>query len=282
MYKEGKWAKQLLGMQKEDGSWGWFHSLSQFSDSPVTTEQALKRLEGLGYTMQDVCIQRAVTYMEDCLAGRRLLPDRAEKVSDWQVFSSLMIATWLRRFVPDHPQAMQVAKKWAEVITQVFADGIYDHQRYIQAYKAVLNPQYGRINGFMTFYPVSLLCGCLDEQTEKALCSYALDHPQGIYYIYERNLRDLPARFESRETSRWLAAIELMARYPAARFMLDLAVEWLEQNRNAEGRWDMGKEAKDGMYLPLSDDWRRKETRIADCTARIEQVIQLIKQERNV
>ena len=36
MYKEGKWAKQLLGMQKEDGSWGWFHSLSQMSDTPVT------------------------------------------------------------------------------------------------------------------------------------------------------------------------------------------------------------------------------------------------------
>lgn len=282
MYKDGKWAKQLLALQKADGSWGWFHSLPQHSNSPVTTEQALRRLEGLGYTMQDVCIQRAVSYLEDCLAGRCSLPDRAEKVSDWQVFSSLMLATWLRRFVPDHPQAMQVAKKWAEVITQAFADGTYDHQCYIQAYKAVLKPQYGRINGFMTFYPVSLLCGCLDEQTEKAFCTYALDHPQGIYYIYERNLRDLPARFESRETSQWLAAIELMARYPGARPMLGFALGWLDQNRNAGSCWDLGREANDRICFPLSDDWRKKDVRIADCTVRIEKVIQSIKQEGNV
>ena len=47
-------------------------------------------------------------------------------------------------------------------------------------------------------------------------------------------------------------------------------------------RREMGKESKDGMYFPLSDDWRRKETRIADCTARIERVMKLIKQEGNV
>lgn len=282
MYREGKWAKQLLTLQKEDGSWGWFHSISQFSDSSVTTEQALRRLEGLGYTIQDECIQRAVNYLEDCLAGRRFLPDRAEKVSDWQVFSSLMLAAWLRRFVPEHPPAMQVAQKWADVITQAFADGSYDHERYVQAYRDILKPQYGRINGLATFYPISLLRGCLDEKTEKAFCAYAINHPKGIYYICERSLLELPARFESRETSRWLAANELMAHYPAARPMLDFAVEWLEQNRNAEGGWDLGKEAKDGIYFPLSDDWRRRETRIADCTARIGQVIRSIKHEGNV
>lgn len=36
-----------------------------------------------------------------------------------------------------------------------------------------------------------------------------------------------------------------------------------------EGKWDMGKTVSDKLYFPLSDDWRKKETREADCTERI-------------
>ena len=43
-----------------NGKWGWFHSLSQFYASPLTTEQALRRLERSGYTMEDTCIPKAV------------------------------------------------------------------------------------------------------------------------------------------------------------------------------------------------------------------------------
>ena len=43
-----------------DGKWGWFHSLSQFYGSPLTTEQAFRRLERLGYTLEDACNQKAV------------------------------------------------------------------------------------------------------------------------------------------------------------------------------------------------------------------------------
>lgn len=32
----------------------------------------------------------------------------------------------------------------------------------------------------------------------------------------------------------------------------------------------MGSKAKDGVYFPLSGDWRKAENRIADCTERIE------------
>ena len=63
MYKDGKWAKQILAIQQEDGKWGWFHSLGQLSGAPLTTEQALGRLEILGYTRDDVCIQKALQYL---------------------------------------------------------------------------------------------------------------------------------------------------------------------------------------------------------------------------
>ena len=46
MYKESKWAKEILSLQKGDGSWGSnFHSLSiPTRKYPLTTEQALRRL----------------------------------------------------------------------------------------------------------------------------------------------------------------------------------------------------------------------------------------------
>lgn len=51
MHKDGKWAKQIISLQEDDGKWGCFHSLSQVYNSPLTTEQALRRLERLGYTL---------------------------------------------------------------------------------------------------------------------------------------------------------------------------------------------------------------------------------------
>lgn len=51
MYKEGKWAKEIPALQNEDGKWGCFHSLAKSYGAPMTTEQALRRLERLGFTM---------------------------------------------------------------------------------------------------------------------------------------------------------------------------------------------------------------------------------------
>jgi hypothetical protein len=48
-YKDGKWAKKIIELQHDDGSWGYFHTLSNpSSNQPMTTEQALRRLEILG------------------------------------------------------------------------------------------------------------------------------------------------------------------------------------------------------------------------------------------
>lgn len=61
MHKDGKWAKQIIELQDSEGKWGIFHSMSQpTSASNFTTEQALRRLERLGCTIDDECIQKAV------------------------------------------------------------------------------------------------------------------------------------------------------------------------------------------------------------------------------
>lgn len=84
MHNNGKWAKQIIEWQNADGSWGDFHSLAVAGNSRITTEQAVRRLERLGYTNEDECIQKAVQYMSDCLVGKKTILDRVEKVHDWR------------------------------------------------------------------------------------------------------------------------------------------------------------------------------------------------------
>ena len=275
MHKNGKWAKQILSMQDDEKMWGSFHSLSSASDKPMTTEQALRRLQILGFTMEDECIRKAVRYLDDCLRGRKFIPDPAEKLHDWTLFTHLMFSAWIRRFTRDNDAVSDLAKRWAQVVTAAFVSGEYDHEAYISAYitNFSMKPRGGRLVDFSQFYMLSLLAGELDAKTQQTMVRYILNKPDGIYYVYEGRIAELPDSFEGKKASRYLGAIELLAGYEEARDELAFIADWLEINRNENGRWDMGKDAKDGVYFPLSDDWRKKETREADCTERVERLM---------
>ncbi len=275
MHKNGKWAKSIIALQEPDGKWGWFHTLSQFYDAPITTEQALRRLERLGYTIEDECIQKAVMYMDDCLTGKNTIPDRQEKLHDWDIFTSLMLATWIRRFTLDNPNANRVAEQWTGIITNAFAGGAYSHSDYVVAYHEAfgMKPNGGRLVDFVNFYPISILIDCLDSSTETALVNYVLSKEDGIYYVYDKALSTLPCSFESREASRWLGAIELLSKYDSAKDKLHFVADWLIDNKKINGKWDMGKTVNDKVYFPLSDDWRKQKTREADCTERIDALL---------
>ena len=273
MHKNGKWAQQIISLQDDDGKWGCFHSLSQFYNAPITTEQALRRLERLGYTIEDPCIQKAISYMDDCLCGKKSIPDRREKVIDWDVFTSLILAAWIRRFTSDNPAAKKIAEEWSEIISTAFINGTYDHERYVSAYHAIMKPKGGKAIGFTNFYPISLVSGSLEDKTELAVLDYVIHNDSGIYYIYDRKIAVLPQAFTSKEASRYLAAVELLSKYKHAKEKLGFVIDWLNDNRNDNGRWDMGSRVNDKVYFPLSDDWRKSETREADCTERISSLI---------
>ena len=111
-YKDGKWAKKIISLQHNNGSWGYFHSLSNPSpNQPMTTEQALRKLEILGFTINDNPIKKAVKYMNDCLIGKNRIPDREEKAHNWEVFTSLMLSTRIKIFTEEYKTANNVAKK---------------------------------------------------------------------------------------------------------------------------------------------------------------------------
>lgn len=271
-----KWVKQVVDLQCADGSWGYFHGLSRsIKRQEITTEQALRRLKGLGLTKDDDAIRRALDYIESCLLGDTTIPDRREKIIDWDVFTSLMFAAWLRLFGRQSAAALSVARQWAEVVEHSFSSGQYKQDDYVQAY----NAQFGsRMRGFRpiafgSFYHLALLPGTLALSTEKAMLDYVLDRAGGIYYVYDEPLRVLPKVFASRKASYYLAAVELIAEYGSAPEKLGFVVEWLLHSRGTDGLWDMGPEARDNIYFPLSDSWRKVDARKQDCTYRITRLL---------
>ena len=280
-YKNSKWASEIIELQKEDGSWGYFHTLSNPSKrNPITTEQAIRRLEILGYTINDKPIIKAVSFMQDCLVGKKAIPDRREKIHNWDIFTALMLSTWIRRFIKDDYNANDVGKKWAEIISHAFKNGVYDNNLYVDTYKKVhrLPPKGGRLLDIANFYHVSLVTDLLDDKIALALIEYILQNQSGIYYIYGKQLSILPQTFKSKEASRYITAIELLSEYrsPGCKEKLMYVVEWLNINKEHEGYWDMGTKVKDGVKFPLSDSWRKKELRIKDCTYRISKLIKNI------
>lgn len=84
-------------------------------------------------------MQKAVQYMSDCLVGKKVIPDRVEKVHDWNVFLSLILSTGIRRFTNDNLVANKVAEQWAEIVTSAFADGSYNYDKYVDSYNRFLN-----------------------------------------------------------------------------------------------------------------------------------------------
>lgn len=278
--KGGKWAKEIIELQQSDGTWGrYFHSLSQPTKNyQLTTEQALRRLWILGFTIHDVPIRKAVDCMTSCLRGERKIDDYWEKTHNWELFTRMMLSTWVKVFEPDNEIALTFAQQWAEVIEKTFTGGAYNHDAYVNAYISKFNskPNGAREIDFTSFYQMSLLQGVLTPDTENRMLDYVISKPDGIYYIYGNPLNKLPEVFASKDANRYLNALEILAGFSMAKKKLGFAIEWLNANKDINGQWDFGAKASDGVYFPLSDSWRKAEHRRTDCTKRVTTFLQIL------
>jgi len=264
-HKTGKIAEQIIALQNNDGTWGnEFHSLSVPNNKkPLTTEQALRRLKLLGFTINDEPIRKTVDCMTACLNGERKIDNYREKTRDWDLFTKLMLSTWVKIFDPNSETALECAKYWVSLIEDAFENGKYENDT-------------GEVD-FVTFYEMNLLQGLLKDETESRMLDYVINHEKGIYYIYGKRISELPKEFQSIETSRYLEAIDILAGYQSAKEKLAFVVTWLEENKDENGQWDLGAKAKDNLYFPLSDSWRNVGCRKADCTEKISAIIKKLR-----
>jgi len=279
MYKDNNSAREIIEMQEEDGSWGIFHTLSEPNKNPLTTEQALRRLQVLGFDINDKCIRKSVDYMTACLIGDKEIPDLKEKTHDNQIFRDMMLSTWIRKFTKDNKMANEVALKWSKIISHAFQTQSYNHDAYLKSYEQTFGKKANgdRLVDFVNYYQVSLIGGLLSAEIEKKVLNHILNHRNGIYYIgYRKKLSELPIEFTSKQTVKFLACIEHLKDYTCLESELDNVVKWIYKNAH-DKQWDLGTKCKDKIYMPLSDTWRSKENRVKDSTYFVRKILDVIK-----
>lgn len=115
----------------------------------------------------------------------------------------------------------------------------------------------------------------MDKKTECNVFDYIINYENGIYYIYNESISILPVIFESKKSSRYIRAIELLSNYSNNLSKLTFVSDWLNQKKDTTNKWDMGSSVKDFISFPLSDSWNR-ESRVNDCTYRIERLLNKI------
>ncbi|WP_432663973.1 hypothetical protein R9X47_25780 [Wukongibacter baidiensis] len=271
---ETKWVKDIVNLQWEDGSWGQFHSMSQFLQSAITTEQALRRLLILGLDKDDKPIQRAFSYMKKYLLRELDLRDYKEKKHDWDLLTRLFVATWMLIIDPSDELASGIAKDWAKIISHAFSEDTYNHEYYKEAYYEIhRSPKEKYMWRFQNFYVVAILPRYLSKDIESKFLDYIMNSEQGIYYIYDKCLNTLPDSFCSKLASRYINAYELLSRYSLSTSKCQHFNKWINENISEDGFWDMKQSVKDRIHFPLSNSWRKALNRKIDCTVRIQALL---------
>ncbi|WP_406241990.1 hypothetical protein ACF3M2_13805 [Tissierella carlieri] len=271
---ETKWVNDIVNLQWEDGSWGQFHSMSQFSQSIMTTEQALRRLLILGLDKEDQPIQKAFSYMERYLLREVDLRDYKEKKHDWDLLTRLFVATWMLIIDPSNELAVEIAKNWSKIITYAFSKDNYSHECYKEAYYEIHKSSKGKhMWGFQNFYVIALLAGYLPSDIESKFLDYIMNSENGIYYIYDSCLKTVPDKFCSKLASKYITACELLSSYSLFPSKCKYFIDWINENISEDGFWDMGQAVKDKIHFPLSNSWRKTIDRKIDCTVRIQALL---------
>ncbi|HHU23950.1 MAG: hypothetical protein PHG08_08870 [Bacilli bacterium] len=260
--------EELAKIQNPDGGFGRFHSMS--TNSPITTEKALRRFWFLNLNKDYPILSKCLEYVRKCLYKEIVIPDRREKVINWDVFEELMFSSWLNLFKVEDEKVSSIQLQWKSVIENSIIDNQFDYTEYKKQYRLLFGNKGLREISPSNFYMVCLLKNMLTPSAKNAYFQYLME--KGIYYIYDKNLYELPKAFDSKSTISHLIAIKLVADY-AEENELDFVKDWLYGNRNSNGQWEMPSLKPDGVVFPVSDNWRKGENKKSDINRFIKDVI---------
>lgn len=261
--------KYLESIQNSNGDFGSFHSMS--SNSSITTEKALRRFLFLGLDINYPIVKRCLDYVKRCLYKEIYIPDRREKVINWDVFEELMFSSWLNIFNVKDEKLTSTKMQWKRVIENSVVDNKFNYDEYKKQYRSTFGSLGKREISPSNFYMVTLLKGVLTPDISNTYFKYIME--KGIYYIYDKNLYEVPACFDSFKTINYLIAIKLIASFAESSDDLNFIKNWLYKNMSSEGKWIMMKVKPDGVIFPRSENWRKKENKLADINFFINEII---------
>lgn len=263
--------RDLELIQKEDGSFGYFHSMS--NNSVITTEMVLRRLMFLECSNDQPILKKCITYLEKCLNKELIIPDRREKVINWDVFEELMFSSWLTIFNVSNSKIEFIKQRWKEIIEKSIVNDKFDYETYKKIYRERFGKEGKREINPATFYFVNLLKDVLDIKSKKCYFDFIMN--KGIYYIYDKNLYELPLIFDSKNTISYLLAIKFASYYSINKEEVGFVKKWLDDNKKENG-WEINNIKPDGIIFPISGNWRNKENKHKDINNFIYKIYEML------
>lgn len=268
---QSRWVRELRSGQKEDGSWGRFHSATKSGGMIATTEAAVERGLALGLVASDPVFQTTIDYLTRLLAGEVEFPDPPERNNRWTTGTQLFAAATLARINPALPMLDKPWKLWTEIAERTFASGKYDQEAEIQAHEeltgASVKDSYLVLSGRYQLALLGSRADKLPKDMENALLDWLWHRQVGIGYL-GIPLANPPKRYTTEMLDMLLTSHEILSYFPSWRKHSKTMSDWLWTNRNSEGMWNFGRRASMSTYFPLSESWRRKRYKQHDWTTR--------------
>jgi hypothetical protein len=265
--------QELNREQWKDGGWGAFHSRStRLKQKIPSTEVGVERALSLGLDASHPILQKASAYIVGIMQGDIAFPDHHEKNDRWPTGMRLFLASTFSLIHPDHSVLNDDRELWHEIAKRTFQSGKYSEQDEINAHAeltgATVKDSYLVLNSRYQLNILGSTPGMLSEGLETALLQWLWERPDGIGYL-EIPLNQSPPK-KSGPFDRWLTSLEMLARlFPAWVHFAQSTIEWLEKQRDERGYWDFGPRPSSMSFLPLSDNWRDRQNRPFDWTARV-------------
>jgi hypothetical protein len=272
--KCSRWISELSAEQRVDGSWGPFHSQStRLKQKILTTEMGVDRALALGLDANHPILNRTVDYIVDVIESRKSFPDTPEKNDRWPTGVRLFLASTLSLIAPDHPILDADRALWSEIARRAFQSGEYQEDDEIKAHAeltgATVKGSYLVLRRKYQLNILGSLPGTLSFDLETALLKWLLQRPDGIGYL-SVPLNIPPVPHKASVFDHWLASIEMLSRlFPSWSHHFQSSLQWIWDQRHPDGYWDFGSRSSSATFFPLSEDWKSRQKRRFDWTARI-------------
>lgn len=269
---QSRWVLKLKDEQREDGSWGRFHSAMKTKGKIRTTEAAVERGLALGLEGSDSTFRVTIDYLSSLLKGLIDFPDPPERNNRWATGKQLFAAATLARICPAHPILDETWELWATIARRTFNSGKYDPEAEIRAHQmltgASIENSYLVLNNRYQLALLGSRARKLSKALENALVDWVWHREDGVAYL-EIPLSNPPRRFTPGMLDRLFTSLELLSHFPSWSKFAGNLISWLWTKRNEEGFWDFGPRASMSVYFTLSESWRRKRHRQHDWSTRV-------------
>jgi len=269
---QSRWIQELESEQREDGSWGRFHSAMKTKARIVTTEAAVERGLALGLEASHPIFHATINYLSLLLEGVIDFPDPPERNNRWTTGKQLFTAATLARICPTLPILEKTWELWATIAKRTFNSGKYDPEAEIQAHQmltgASVKGSYLVLNNRYLLALLGSRAAKLPKALENALVHWVWHKEDGVGYL-EIPLSNPPCRFTRGMLDRLFTSLELLSYFPSWRKLADSMIGWLWTHRNEEVFWNFGSRASISVYFPLSENWRKKKNQQHDWSTRV-------------